>query len=144
MFSVTFRSDKVRTKQYKTETGALRAILRWLEAHQSSPVATASLLGPGLVPQVFTNPEEVPISSPIKKDFLQTREWAILRAKAFERFGNVCSCCGKRPEDGVSLHVDHIKPRSLYPELEADIENLQILCELCNVGKSNLSEKKWR
>ena len=42
------------------------------------------------------------------------------------------------------IHVDHIKPRSKYPELELDINNLQVLCEDCNIGKSNIDETDWR
>ncbi|MFC6439812.1 HNH endonuclease [Bowmanella sp. JS7-9] len=33
------------------------------------------------------------------------------------------------------LHVDHVKPRAKFPELALDINNLQILCETCNLGK---------
>jgi hypothetical protein len=36
------------------------------------------------------------------------------------------------------LHVDHIKPVSKYPELKLEFDNLQILCENCNLGKSNI------
>jgi hypothetical protein len=32
----------------------------------------------------------------------------------------------------------------LYPELELELDNLQVLCDLCNMGKSNKSEKQWR
>ena len=39
--------------------------------------------------------------------------------------------------DGAKMHVDHIKPRSKYPRLELDFDNLQVLCEDCNLGKSN-------
>jgi len=42
------------------------------------------------------------------------------------------------------MHIDHIKPRSKYPELTFVFENLQVLCEDCNVGKSNLDETDWR
>jgi 5-methylcytosine-specific restriction endonuclease McrA len=42
------------------------------------------------------------------------------------------------------MHVDHIKPRSKYPALELAEDNLQVLCELCNIGKSNTNETDWR
>jgi len=45
---------------------------------------------------------------------------------------------------GIVIHVDHIKPRSRYPELSLEIENLQVLCEDCNMGKSNVFETDWR
>jgi hypothetical protein len=42
------------------------------------------------------------------------------------------------------MHVDHIKPRSKYPDLELSRQNLQVLCEDCNLGKSNKYEDDWR
>ena len=78
------------------------------------------------------------------KDFYSSRAWKILRYQAFEKYGNRCQCCGARPEDDVSLHVDHIKPRSTNPELALDLNNLQILCEPCNIGKINQWDTDWR
>jgi 5-methylcytosine-specific restriction endonuclease McrA len=74
-------------------------------------------------------------------DFCKTREWAELRYKTLAKYGAICQCCGA---DKVILHVDHIKPRSKYPQLELDINNLQVLCETCNVGKSNKDVTDWR
>jgi 5-methylcytosine-specific restriction endonuclease McrA len=68
-------------------------------------------------------------------EFYQTRKWRELRWKAIELSEGKCEVCGLNKNDGVILHVDHIKPRSKYPELELDINNLQILCEDCNLGK---------
>ena len=52
-----------------------------------------------------------------------------------------CCHCGKSParDLGVILHVDHIKPWSQNGKTTLD--NLQTLCESCNLGKSNLEEK---
>ncbi|MCH7696168.1 MAG: HNH endonuclease [Proteobacteria bacterium] len=36
--------------------------------------------------------------------------------------------------------MDHIKPVSKYPELARDLNNLQVLCEDCNVSKGNQHE----
>lgn len=68
--------------------------------------------------------------------FYESREWRSLRYDALKKYGRRCVCCGQQPPD-VVLHVDHIKPRSKYPSLELDINNLQILCKDCNLGKSN-------
>jgi 5-methylcytosine-specific restriction endonuclease McrA len=75
--------------------------------------------------------------------FYQSRQWRELRYQAFLKYGKRCHCC-QAIELNVRLHVDHIKPRSKYPELELDIENLQILCESCNVGKGAWDETNWR
>lgn len=76
-----------------------------------------------------------------QSDFYLSREWKELRYEAFLRYGRECLVCGstKKP-----LHVDHIKPRYKYPELELDINNLQILCALCNIGKGAWDQTDWR
>lgn len=58
-----------------------------------------------------------------------------LRAKVLMRDGAKCRLCGASPSDGAKLHVDHIHPWSKGGETE--ILNLQILCEPCNIGKSD-------
>jgi hypothetical protein len=40
--------------------------------------------------------------------------------------------------------IDHIKPKSKFPELTFSFHNLQVLCENCNMGKSNLFSDDWR
>lgn len=77
-------------------------------------------------------------------DFYDTDEWRHLRYEAFERYGNRCLACGRTAAHDLVMHVDHIKPRSKYPELALDIENLQVLCEDCNLAKSNIFETDWR
>lgn len=49
-----------------------------------------------------------------------------------------CQMCGRSPatDIGVILHIDHI--HSWSKGGETVIENLQTLCEQCNIGKSNL------
>lgn len=79
-----------------------------------------------------------------KKDFYQSRVWKILRYQAFEKYGNRCQCCGAKPSDEIVLHVDHIRPRSTHPELQLDLNNLQILCEDCNSAKINQWDTDWR
>ena len=75
------------------------------------------------------------------KEFYRTREWRDVRYKALVRFGKKCQACG---ETGGYIHVDHILPRSKHPDRELDIENLQVLCEACNIGKSNTDTTDWR
>ena len=76
--------------------------------------------------------------------FYDSREWRTLRYSALKLHGAKCQCCNATREDGVKLHVDHIKPRSKYPELELELSNLQILCEDCNLGKSAWDQTDWR
>lgn len=72
------------------------------------------------------------------------RKWLKVRYQALRRDGAKCACCGLTRKDNVKLHVDHIKPVSKYPLLKYDLDNLQVLCEKCNIGKSNLYEDDWR
>lgn len=75
--------------------------------------------------------------------FYDTPEWQRLRYKTLVKFDGTCCACNCRLIRG-RMHVDHIKPRSKYPELELDPNNLQVLCEDCNYGKGNLDETDWR
>lgn len=77
------------------------------------------------------------------KDFYQTSAWLHLRFLAFQAFGRKCMCCGRTSME-TDLHVDHIRPVSLFPDLKLSLDNLQVLCADCNVGKSNLFEVDLR
>lgn len=76
-------------------------------------------------------------------DFYSTEQWRQLRYQAIKLHGGACQCCGRKPPE-VVLHVDHIKPRSLFPSLELDINNVQVLCEDCNLGKGAWDQSDWR
>ena len=84
-----------------------------------------------------TNGKFKPMSRAEKKKFYESREWLDIRYQVLKRDNFMCQVCGATKLDG-KLHVDHIKPLSLYPKLKLDKNNLQVLCEKCNLGKSNL------
>ncbi|WP_413301041.1 HNH endonuclease [Bacillus sp. 1P10SD] len=63
-----------------------------------------------------------------------------LRFKVLER-DRACKLCGRTPKDGIKLHVDHITPYSFGGATV--LENLQALCEECNIGKSNKSNQRY-
>lgn len=79
-----------------------------------------------------------------KDEFLASYEWRKVRMQILKRDGARCACCGADRTDGLKMHVDHIKPRKLYPELALDLNNLQVLCEVCNHGKGNWDMTDWR
>ena len=83
----------------------------------------------------------LPPRKPRPRDgFYGSWDWLRVRYVALKRWGAICMCCGSR--EGIV--VDHIKPRSRYPLLQLDLENLQVLCGACNRGKSNVDETDWR
>lgn len=61
-----------------------------------------------------------------------------LRAMVLIRDNCICKMCGASPSRSpeVVLHVDHIVPWSKGGATVS--ENLQTLCEVCNVGKSDM------
>jgi len=85
-----------------------------------------------------------PSIDPSRDDFLRTYEWRRVRMQALKKYGARCQCCGATADKGVRVHVDHIKPRKLFPQLALDVNNLQILCEECNHGKGNWDMTDWR
>lgn len=68
------------------------------------------------------------------------KKWLRLRYEVFRRDGKKCALCGATGR----LHVDHIKPKWNYPELKYNLNNLQVLCEECNLGKGKKYQDDWR
>ena len=65
-----------------------------------------------------------------------------LRYEVLRRDQFRCVQCGRSPanETGVILHLDHIEPWSKGGETV--FENLQTLCERCNLGKATLAARE--
>jgi len=74
-------------------------------------------------------------------DFYKSEAWREVRYRVLKRHGRICALC--KVTDSV-FHVDHIKPRSKFPDLELNESNLQVLCADCNLGKSNKDDTDWR
>jgi len=76
-----------------------------------------------------------------KANFYRTAAWRRIRYRVIKQYGAVCMACGSEEKP---IHVDHILPRSLFPDMALDFSNLQILCEACNMAKSNTDTTDWR
>lgn len=91
-----------------------------------------------------------PIKSGSRKQksdtFYASWEWKQVRYEALVMHGRQCMVCGFTPTPGCKerLVVDHIKPRSKFPDLALSLSNLQILCNSCNMGKSNIHQHDFR
>lgn len=83
-------------------------------------------------------------------DFYKSWDWRELRMQAIKKHGARCQCCGATRTDldgagnPVRIVVDHIRPISRFWELRLDLNNLQILCDECNMGKGAWDQTDWR
>lgn len=113
-------------------------ILKWCHANKPKKVITKKTARIAKTPKTK---KSLLVSAP---EFLSSYEWRKTRMIALKKYGARCMCCGATPATGAVMNVDHIKPRKLYPSLALDVENLQILCNVCNHGKGNWDMTDWR
>jgi hypothetical protein len=71
-----------------------------------------------------------------KKDFDEFTQAE--KNQILKRDGYKCVVCGLGRENGLDLHIDHIKPRALGGQ--GTVENGQVLCAPHNFIKKNLSQ----
>jgi 5-methylcytosine-specific restriction endonuclease McrA len=69
----------------------------------------------------------------------------------YRRYGSLttttgwrCAACSKNLYQEKDAELDHILPRSKYPELVMSEKNLQILCRSCNAHKHAYDGDDWR
>lgn len=105
------------------QTGAMKAIIKWHHKALSTNKADP----------------EVKIDS----DFYASQAWRKARYEVLKRCHGACELCGAPPGQ-YALHVDHVLPRSKFPEYALEPSNLQVLCRDCNLGKSNNDTTDWR
>ena len=77
-----------------------------------------------------------------REAFYSSPEWAFIRDIIIQEHGRVCHRCGKKIKKDVDLTVDHIKPRSKFPDLALDKSNLRVLCRQCNSRKGAREPKE--
>lgn len=85
--------------------------------------------------EVPASPEDSATKARTSRDPSLRLRWRVLQRDRF-----TCCSCGASPalSPSVELHVDHITPWSKGGETV--LENLQTLCSVCNLGKSNVHE----
>ncbi len=115
---------------YKRRFGSWRRALEFFVENATNSASSASCTE---VPSVGS----ITLSVPKKRRTQRDPSWR-LRFLVNRRDRFTCRACGRSPanEVGVVLHVDHIVPWSKGGE--TTLENLQTLCEKCNLGKSDL------
>ena len=88
--------------------------------------------------EIFSERIEEPQRWPVRNREERTEISSQKRAIIHSRDGGLCRYCG---DSGMQLTVDHIIPRSTFPEDQLHIadrsDNLISACWPCNEGKSN-------
>ncbi len=115
--------------------GALQAFVDYINSEDSN-------ISDGLPTQENNsqNPkEDTVIKKIIPTSHKTNRDISLrLRFKVMQRDNFKCCACGASPakDPAVELHIDHIIPWAKGGE--SVIDNLQILCSKCNLGKSDI------
>jgi hypothetical protein len=121
---------KAYVVRWGTWRKSLRAFVDWANTAESEPN----------VPSVR---EADPVSAPkVRSTAVEDRHEIPLRLKwrVHVRDNFRCVACGRNPpQHGITLHADHIKPWA--DGGKTILENLQTLCEPCNLGKGRSYSK---
>jgi hypothetical protein len=118
-------------KHFGTWRKALEAFIKYINNEEQQLLQEEK--------QIFEKPlnglsEEIKISKHKTKRYINWRlRFLVMRKDNFK-----CVACGRNPatDPKIILHVDHI--HAWEDGGETVFENLQTLCSVCNIGKSNL------
>ena len=80
------------------------------------------------------------------KSFYSSPQWRRLRYIFLRSQPRPLACCicGMGVADGAKLCVDHIKSVKRHPELRLRLDNLELTCTMCNLGKGSDYADDWR
>jgi hypothetical protein len=73
----------------------------------------------------------------IKQEFFHSQEWLEMKEIIHKRDLYTCQLCGADCKYDRKPHVDHIEPLTRNWENRLNPENLQVLCDDCNILKTN-------
>lgn len=119
--------SQVSAKTYENRFGSWRAALEaFVESVSIEPRLNEIVSSAESTTEVVTNES--------RSRYINQR----LRMKVFHRDHYSCVACGRSPAKDVTveLHIDHRVPWSRGGE--STLQNLQTLCSICNIGKSNI------
>ena len=70
---------------------------------------------------------------------IEQRLWKMLRNAVASAHPMACANCKKELDKTApnGFHVDHVFPKSIWPERILDPSNMQLLCPDCNRDKGN-------
>lgn len=75
-----------------------------------------------------------------KKTFSNYRDYKPYLREDFKRKCGYANCCDFWFGGSRTFHIDHFKPKSKFPELEADYSNLVYCCSYVNILKTDDEE----
>jgi 5-methylcytosine-specific restriction endonuclease McrA len=125
---------------YERRFGSWRGSLEAFITYVNEPVADSSEESNSTNTTIIPAVQEVQSSVPRKKEQRTPRAPnSRLTFVVMKRDNFTCRACGRSPANqlGLILHVDHIVPWAGGGETV--LENLQTLCERCNLGKGDLN-----
>lgn len=60
-----------------------------------------------------------------------------IKKKLFASSNQKCAFCESKPAESGNIEVEHFKPKSIYPELAFEWDNLLPICRKCNDSKND-------
>ena len=88
-----------------------------------------------IITRLYCNDDFKLLDSNNCKNFYGTVRWKQLRKVILKKYKYTCLKCNSK----TNLVVDHIIPRSVKPELSYNKNNLQVLCNSCNLKKGKFT-----
>lgn len=123
-------------RRFGSWSAALEAFIEYVNIESESNVNTE--ITPVLIPLDIPNDSKIASLKVLKikktsRNINLRMRWIILKGDNF-----CCRKCGRSPakDPSIVLHIDHVLPWSRGGETV--LENLETLCDRCNLGKSNL------
>lgn len=123
-------------RRFGSWRAALEAFIKYVNSESDVDANTEAT--PELVPLDARNgskitPQQILKTKKTSRNINLRMRWIILKGDNF-----CCRKCGRSPakDPSIVLHIDHVLPWSRGGETV--LENLETLCDRCNLGKSNL------
>lgn len=82
------------------------------------------------------------IPSKEKESLLSHYRHKDIKKALFESSHSKCAFCESKPGESGNIEVEHLAPKSLYPDLTFDWENLLPACRKCNEAKLDFDTVK--
>lgn len=77
----------------------------------------------------------IPPQSAKEIDYQEWKE-SVARPYLIDKYGNVCSCCGK--DFGfVKLDIEHTLTKGSRPDLKRNLDNMTLMCRWCHSRKTD-------